>query len=261
MAGTSGCIPDHQVNFFGQLCNPPQHSSAMSPHETETRDDIQSSAGSALTPLRTAQRVPRDDRITELFKENQKLIRGLSPENVETYLATVKEVFVEVRRIRRNACAERLPQGQSAGYQEFERDGRDQTEHRDQEVKDRGQRQDQQEEEDGPRHQDQQEENDRPGHKDQQEDEQRPRHQDQQEDQHGAYHCQGLEHPPAAQHGEQRQDESQSQIRQQPQQFQSQAKYPTRHFVITHYSQDIDSAGSACQNQLQRAEDATYCMD
>ncbi len=250
MAGTSGCIPDHQVNFFGQLCNPPQHSSAMSPHETETRDDIQSSAGSALTPLRTAQRVPRDDRISELFKENQKLIRGLSPENVETYLATVKEVFVEVRRSRRNACAERLPQGQLAEYHEFERDVRDQIEHRDQEVKHRGQRQDQQEEEDGPRHRDQQEE------------EHRPKHQDQHQDQHGAYRCQGLEDPPATQHGEQRHEESQSQIRQQPhQQFQSQAKYATHPFIITHYSQDIDLDGLACQDQLQRAEDTMCCME
>lgn len=132
MAGTSGCIPDHEVNFFGQLCGPVPRPSTTDSPDAEPQSDVETPANDALVPARTPENTPAPDPIAELSKENQDLIRGLSLENVDTYLATVKDIFVQVRESRKNACTE-LPQRQQLA-QEQQVEGHDecQAEHQDQ---------------------------------------------------------------------------------------------------------------------------------
>ena len=98
MAGTSGCIPDYEVNFFGQLCKPASCRSTTATSESTPHADT--SEAQPPTSTSTAKQAPPPDRIHELFTANQELIRGLSLGSVETYVATLKEVFAEVRRGR-----------------------------------------------------------------------------------------------------------------------------------------------------------------
>ena len=104
MAGTSGCIPDHNVNFFGCLCVPRR--SAIETSESEPEINIEDHVIEPPTPLRTAVHAAKPDRIGDLFAANQKLIRSYSPADIEIFQATVKENFAEVRRDRANAFAE-----------------------------------------------------------------------------------------------------------------------------------------------------------
>lgn len=106
MAGTSGCIPDYHVNFFGQLCEPASRLPRITPPEPEPQLDFEQQSHNAPVPSRTADHASAPDPVAEMFKEDQHLIRGLSCGNVETYLATIKDVFAAVRQSRKNACTE-----------------------------------------------------------------------------------------------------------------------------------------------------------
>ena len=110
MAGTSGCVPDFEVNIFGQLCKPARRPSSLPSSEDQEPDaDAQGQAnGAPVMPTCTTDHVPTPDRISELFQKNQLLIRGLSPGNVEDYIATVKNVFKEVRQSRMDAGADHM---------------------------------------------------------------------------------------------------------------------------------------------------------
>ena len=111
MAGTSGCIPDYHVNFFGQLCQPASHPSRITSPEPGPQLDTEQQSNNTPVPSCTADHAPAPDPVAAMFKENQNLIRGLSCGNVETYLATIKEVFTAVRQSRKNAFTE-MPQEQ-----------------------------------------------------------------------------------------------------------------------------------------------------
>lgn len=114
MAGTSGCIPDYHVNLFGQLCEParrPSPSTMTSPNpEPEPQTNIENQTDTAPEPPHTPKDYPAPphrDPIAELFQKNQDLIRGLSCGDAETYQATLRAVFKEVRESRRRSRAER----------------------------------------------------------------------------------------------------------------------------------------------------------
>lgn len=103
--GPSGCVPDFEVNVFGQLCRPARRSASLpSPEDDETDvDDEGQVNGASVSSTCKTDDVPTSDRISELFQKNQVLIRSLSESgNVEDYLATVKNVFKEVRQSRRD---------------------------------------------------------------------------------------------------------------------------------------------------------------
>ena len=106
MAGTSGCIPDYHVNFFSQLCQPASHPSRMTSPEPGPQLDFEQQSNNTPVPSCTADHAPAPDPVAEMFKENQNLIRGLSCGNIETYLATIKDVFTAVRQSRKNAFTE-----------------------------------------------------------------------------------------------------------------------------------------------------------
>ena len=136
MAGTSGCIPDFEVNVFGQLCQPARHPTAMpgasgcvpdfevnvfgqlcrpanrpftepSPEDHEPDVDAEGQANDApVSSTSTTDHVPTSDQISEVFQKNQKLIKSLSGGNVENYIATVKNEFKEVRQSRTETRAD-----------------------------------------------------------------------------------------------------------------------------------------------------------
>ena len=104
-AGTSGCVPDFEVNVFGQLCKPaPRPSSTpSSPEDQEPDIDVQAQPnGALLASTCITDQVPTPDPISDLFQKHQLMIRSLSGGNVETFIATVKDVFKEVSQSRRD---------------------------------------------------------------------------------------------------------------------------------------------------------------
>ena len=102
MADTSGCIPDFEVNVFGQVCKPARRLSPI-PEEEEPDADAEGQTNRALVPLTgTKEHVPKPDPISELFQKNQVMIQSLSCGDVEAYIANVKNVFKEVRQSRRD---------------------------------------------------------------------------------------------------------------------------------------------------------------
>ena len=111
MAGTSGCIPSHNVNFFGCLCSPrrsPPSASPPSPSLDIENQAIEAAPSPSISPQpilppppsRTAVPPAPPDRLGELFAENQALIRTYSPANIHTFQATIQQTFSEVRRLR-----------------------------------------------------------------------------------------------------------------------------------------------------------------
>ena len=113
MAGTSGCVPEFEVNVFGQLCKPARRlSSVASPKDQEADanvDDAKSQAnGAPVTSTCSTDHAPKPDPISELFQKNQILIQSLSRDNVETYIATVKNEFKEVRQSRGDVRADHM---------------------------------------------------------------------------------------------------------------------------------------------------------
>lgn len=116
MAGTSGCIPDFEVNLFGQLCKPALPPFVVTTSEPEPRDGINSQLDDPLVPQRTATKTAEPDPIALAFQKHQHLIRGFSGANAEVYLATVKEVFAEVRRDRMKGCVEQPQEQQLAKH-------------------------------------------------------------------------------------------------------------------------------------------------
>ena len=122
MAGTSGCIPDHDVNFFGQLCKPARSPTTIPSPEEESKLDVDSQENNTPILPPPANTMPAPDRISELFQTNQKLIRGLSCGNCETYIATLKAIFAEVRQSRSKTGVKQLARQphESEGYDEDE---------------------------------------------------------------------------------------------------------------------------------------------
>ena len=100
MAGASGCIPDYQVNFFGQLCQNKPTSSAVPAPVPEPKSDLDPQPDTTPTQSHTSVPAPEPDSIAKLLQENQNRVRSPARH--------VREVFAEVRRDR--AMAAQKPQ-------------------------------------------------------------------------------------------------------------------------------------------------------
>lgn len=120
MARRSGCIPDYEVNFFGQLCKPAIPPSAVTPPKPELQDAINDHVDDTPIPRRATTSVFEPDPITTTFKKYEHLIRGFSDGNVEEHLATIMDVFIEVRRDRMNAAAKQVREQQPAEHDQVE---------------------------------------------------------------------------------------------------------------------------------------------
>ena len=121
MVGASGCVPDFKVNFFGQLCRPTHRPSSL-PSSEDQEPDANAQAQANGTPAASTcitDYVPKPDPVSELFQKNQILIQSLSGDNVDDYIATVKRVFKEVRQSRGDADADHMErQGMAVQIQE-----------------------------------------------------------------------------------------------------------------------------------------------
>ena len=120
MAGTSGCIPDHQVNLFGQLCKSALPPSAVTASESKPQGEINSSVDNTPVPRRHAIPIPESDPVAMAFDKHKHLIRGFSGGNAKAYLAAVKDVFAEVHRDRVQARVEQSQKQQPARYDPIE---------------------------------------------------------------------------------------------------------------------------------------------
>ena len=119
MAGTSGRVPDHQVNFFGQLCErakcPPAASASGPPAQVDADDQF----NEASAPPRIGAHGRESDRMLKLFEENQSLIQSSSLADFQTYLKTVKKILAAAARPgRAAACGESSQQQQFAGHRQ-----------------------------------------------------------------------------------------------------------------------------------------------
>lgn len=216
MAGTSGCIPDYHVNFFGQLCEPASRLPRITPPEPEPQLDFEQQSHNAPVPSRTADHASASDPVAELFKKDQNLIRGLSCGNVETYLATIKDVFAAVRQSRKNACTEMPTEQRLVEGHQVEQNDPNQAECPDQHQISNGDQ-----------------------HQNQHQVEHEPEHKHQQKEQpqvQVAHH--GQEHLAM-----QREDQHQDQHQHQPQrQSHNPPKQPVHRFIITHYPKNKDNS-------------------
>lgn len=229
MAGTSGCIPDYHVNFFGQLCKSARRgSSAMPSPKPESEPHIgietQTTTASESRCLPKDGPAPRDP-IADLFQENQDLIRGLSCGNIETYQATLRAVFKEVRESRRDSRAERAQRrevGDEGADTEMDVECQAGCEDGNRVTTNGNQSQTPQQAGDGIEH-----------HKQQEQDQQHPPD------------SQDLEYPTIQKDNpDQNQPQPQSQLR-----LQSALNVPRHHFVITHYPQHGDQIGLILQSR------------
>ena len=102
--------PSLLPTVFGQLCKPARRPSSLpSSKDQEPDADAERQAnGAPATSTCTTDYVAKPDSVSELFQKNQLLIRGLSPGNVEDYIATVKNVFKEVRQSRMDDGADHM---------------------------------------------------------------------------------------------------------------------------------------------------------
>lgn len=98
MAGTSGCVPDYHVNFFGQLCGPAPRPSAETDGPSEAQSNIDNEVDSTADPHQTSKPASHPGPITEEFEEHELLIRWISIGGSERYLVTVNEVHTPVRQ-------------------------------------------------------------------------------------------------------------------------------------------------------------------
>ena len=80
-----------------------------SPKDQGPNIDVQGQAnGAPVTSTCSTDHVPTPDPISKLFQKNQTLIQSLAHGDVETYIATVKNEFKEVRRSRGDAPADHM---------------------------------------------------------------------------------------------------------------------------------------------------------
>ena len=119
--GTSGCLPDFEVNVFGQLCKP-AHRPSSPPSSEDQEPDVDAQGQANATPAASTcitDYVPKPDPVFELVQKNQILIQSLSGGNGDDYIATVKRVFKEVRQSRGDAGADPVErQGMAVQIQE-----------------------------------------------------------------------------------------------------------------------------------------------
>ena len=222
MAGTSGCIPDYCVNFFGQLREPARRMSVLSTPNERPHFDIEAQAKNAPVTSRIADPAPAPDRVTQLFKEYQTLVRALSSENGESHLPAVGKIFVEIQKCRREARREQARR-HLAETHKAKQHNKNQDESPDQaqitnDDQHPNQEQGEQEAENGHRHQEQH---------------------------HLQQLCQCSEYVPA-------QYEEQHQPRLRSQSF---IKHPSHRFIITHYPPNEDEATQNRQSGPERDED------
>ncbi|CAF9937404.1 hypothetical protein IMSHALPRED_011127 [Imshaugia aleurites] len=91
LAGTSGCIPDHHVNFFGQLCGPAPPRPTKINYKSEPQAATHEQIREAPLPPRSASQVPNPNPDPKSINKNKNHTEALSPANAENYPATAKK--------------------------------------------------------------------------------------------------------------------------------------------------------------------------